>query len=245
MKAAIYNHTRMSAHSASCIVAAIGPLQVDWLFPISHPHAFRIHTVKPLYIVDTVGNQHFVFHSKVSLKCHEHFQVLWAFSRVVSIFESCEHFQELWAFSRAVQALWTFWRVVNIFKRACISWAFWRVVSIFKNCSNIVSIFKSCQHFLRVMSIFTSCEHFQGLYFQKWWAFSSFVSIFVSIKHFQTLQECWRLVRISKAFSKVVFWEAVSIISVSKIHPVFSSIATITKYWPMSSFTASNAHYTE
>ena len=201
MKAAIYNHTRMSAHSASCIVAAIGPLQVDWLFPISHPHAFRIHIVKPLYIVDTVGNQHFVFHSKVSLKCHEHFQVLWAFSRVVSIFDSCEHFQELWAFSRAVQALWTFWRVVNIFKRACISWAFWRVVSIFKNCSSIVSIFKSCQHFLRVVSIFTSCEHFQGLYFQEWflWAFSRVLSIF---KHCKSVEDLWEF---QKRFQKLCF----------------------------------------
>ena len=63
-----------------------------------------------------------IFQSCILETC-EHFSELWAFFRVVSIFQCCEHFSELCAFFRVVcilescedfGQLWAFWRVVSI-----------------------------------------------------------------------------------------------------------------------------------
>ena len=94
----------------------------------------------------------------------EHFQALWAFSRVVSIFITCEHFYQLWAFSS----------LVSIFKH-CEDfhhlWAFSSIVRISSRCEHFHQLWAFCrsEDFWPLVSNIQRCKHLPSMkYIREW-----------------------------------------------------------------------------
>ena len=110
-----------------------------------------------------------------------YFPELWAFSRVVSIFQSCEHFPELWAFFRVESIFQSCEHFGQLWAFAEL-WAFWRVVSIFQSCEHFGQLWAIS----RIVSIFQTCEHFLWA-FSELWAFCTVVGTCSSCRHLQEL----------------------------------------------------------